>query len=206
MVGGTSWISLSVPDSGIGIPFDKLEHVFEEFSQVDESTSRDYDGRRLGLPISRRFCQMMGGDITMKSRAGEGSTFKIRLPLRVEADAQDAEPAVQVDEPPARLASRPTETKTVLVVDDTQALDLLGRTLEGAGMRVVAASDGCEVQRLARTLRPMALILDVKTLGMDGWEVLDRPKVDPEMRGIPVIIITMTDNRETGYVLGATES
>jgi CheY-like chemotaxis protein len=149
---------------------------------------------------------MMGGDITMKSRAGEGSTFTIRLPLRVETDAQDAEPAVQVGEPPARLASRPTETKTVLVVDDTQALDLLGRTLQGAGMRVVTASDGCEVQRLARTLRPMALILDVKTLGMDGWEVLDRPKVDPEMRGIPVIIITMTDNRETGYVLGATES
>jgi signal transduction histidine kinase len=82
--GGTDWIRLSVSDSGIGIPPEKLDHVFEEFSQADDSTTRNYGGTGLGLPISRRFCQMMGGDITVESTAGEGSTFTIRLPLEVE--------------------------------------------------------------------------------------------------------------------------
>ena len=71
-------------DSGIGIPPEKIDHVFEEFAQADESTTRDYGGTGLGLPISQRFCRMMGGDITVESTLGQGSTFTIRLPLRVE--------------------------------------------------------------------------------------------------------------------------
>ena len=77
------WIQMSVSDSGIGIPPEKINQVFDEFSQADESTTRDYGGTGLGLPISRRFCQMMGGDITVESRIGEGSTFMIRLPQEV---------------------------------------------------------------------------------------------------------------------------
>jgi signal transduction histidine kinase len=80
---GVDWIRISVSDSGIGIPPEKIDHVFEEFSQADETTTRDYGGTGLGLPISRRFCQMMGGDITLESTVGEGSTFIIRLPLEV---------------------------------------------------------------------------------------------------------------------------
>jgi len=80
---GVDWIRMSVSDSGIGIPPDKIDHVFDEFSQADETTTRDYGGTGLGLPISRRFCQMMGGDITVESAVGEGSTFIIRLPLEV---------------------------------------------------------------------------------------------------------------------------
>jgi len=80
---GVDWIRLSVSDSGIGIPPEKIEHVFDEFSQADESTTRNYGGTGLGLPISRRFCRMMGGDITVESTVGEGSTFTIRLPLQV---------------------------------------------------------------------------------------------------------------------------
>jgi len=80
---GMDWIRISVSDSGIGIPPEKIDHVFEEFSQADETTTRDYGGTGLGLPISRRFCQMMGGDITLESTVGEGSTFIIRLPLEV---------------------------------------------------------------------------------------------------------------------------
>ena len=206
LVDDTPWVHMSVSDSGIGIPPDKIESVFEEFSQADESTSRDYGGTGLGLPISRRFCQMMGGEITVKSRPGEGSTFTVRLPVRVETPAQEVEPAEQIGESPAEEAPRPTEVATVLVVDDdAQALELLGRTLQGAGLRVVTASDGRGVQRLARTLRPMAITLDVEMPGMDGWEVLAELKGDPETRDIPVIMITMTDDRETGYALGATE-
>ena len=80
---GVDWIWMSVSDSGIGIPPEKIDHVFEEFSQADETTTRDYGGTGLGLPISRRFCQIMGGDITLESVVGEGSTFMIRLPREV---------------------------------------------------------------------------------------------------------------------------
>ena len=80
-------------DSGIGIPPEKIDHVFDEFSQADESTTRDYDGTGLGLPISRRFCQMMGGDITVESVIGEGSTFMIRLPLEVVVSAESEDVA-----------------------------------------------------------------------------------------------------------------
>ncbi|MGB5298225.1 MAG: ATP-binding protein, partial [Thiogranum sp.] len=88
---GLDWIRMSVSDSGIGIPPEKIDHVFDEFSQADETTTRDYGGTGLGLPISRRFCQMMGGDITVESVVGEGSTFMIRLPLEVAEAAEESE-------------------------------------------------------------------------------------------------------------------
>jgi len=87
---GVDWIRMSVSDSGIGIPPDKIDHVFDEFSQADETTTRDYGGTGLGLPISRRFCQMMGGDITVESTVGKGSTFIIRLPLEVAEKSEAA--------------------------------------------------------------------------------------------------------------------
>ena len=90
-VDGVDWVRFSVSDSGIGIPPEKIDHVFEEFSQADVSTTRDYGGTGLGLPISRRFCQMMGGDITVESTVGEGSTFTIRLPVKVQEVTEDSE-------------------------------------------------------------------------------------------------------------------
>jgi signal transduction histidine kinase/CheY-like chemotaxis protein len=197
---GVSWVLMSVSDSGIGIPPEKLDHVFEEFSQADETTSRNFGGTGLGLPISRRFCQMMGGDILVESTPGEGSTFTIRLPLEVAPEETRAESA-QVAVVPVPGAER-----TVLVIDDDpNALDLIGRTLQGAGMRVVTASDGSEALRMARSLLPAAITLDVMMPGMDGWEVLQELKADPTTRDIPVIMVTMTDDRSLGYALGATE-
>ena len=198
---GVAWIRMSVSDSGIGIPPEKIDHVFNEFSQADETTTRDYGGTGLGLPISRRFCHMMGGDITLESRIGEGSTFTIRLPLEVEAEESDAE----VETVPV-VIPEPGEDQVVLVVDDDpNALDLLGRTLQEAGVRVVTASEGQEALNLARTLRPAAITLDVLMPGMDGWEVLRELKADQETQDIPVIMVTMTDDRALGYALGATE-
>ena len=92
---GVDWIRMSVSDSGIGIPPEKIDHVFDEFSQADETTTRDYGGTGLGLPISRRFCQMMGGDITLESTVGKGSTFTIRLPLEVTEAAEESEAAAE---------------------------------------------------------------------------------------------------------------
>jgi hypothetical protein len=194
---------MSVSDSGIGIPPEKIDHVFEEFSQADESTTRDYGGTGLGLPISRRFCQMMGGDITVESTPGAGSTFTIRLPLEVTEADEESEAAAET---PTAVIPEPGEERVVLVIDDDpNALDLLGRTLQGAGVRVVTASDGQEALKLARTLHPAAITLDVLMPGMDGWEVLRELKADAATRDIPVIMVTMTDDRELGYALGATE-
>jgi signal transduction histidine kinase len=92
---GVGWVRMAVSDSGIGIPPEKIDHVFEEFSQADESTTRDYGGTGLGLPISRRFCQLMGGDITVESTAGKGSTFTIRLPVEVEETTGESEGAAK---------------------------------------------------------------------------------------------------------------
>jgi signal transduction histidine kinase/DNA-binding response OmpR family regulator len=198
---GVERVRMAVTDSGIGIPPEKIDHVFEEFSQAEDSTSRNYGGTGLGLPISRRFCQMMGGDITVESTVGQGSTFTILLPLRVEEEGVEA----RAEAPPA-VTPEPDEERVVLVVDDDPtALDLLGRTLQGAGVRVVTASDGREALNLARTLRPAAITLDVMMPDMDGWEVLRELKADADTRDIPVVMVTMTDDRELGYALGATE-
>jgi signal transduction histidine kinase/DNA-binding response OmpR family regulator len=199
----SGWIELSVTDSGIGIPPDKIDQVFEEFSQADETTTRDYGGTGLGLPISRRFCQMMGGEIRVTSVVGQGSTFTISLPFEVLEAVEGATVESQV----ARVVvpELSGETLVLVVDDDPHALDLLRRTLQDAGVQVVTASDGVEALKLARTLHPAAITLDVLMPGMDGWGVLRELKADPETQDIPVIMVTMTSDRGLGYALGATE-
>jgi CheY-like chemotaxis protein/anti-sigma regulatory factor (Ser/Thr protein kinase) len=193
------WVCFEVSDTGIGIPPEKLEHIFGEFSQADDTTTRDFGGTGLGLAISRRFCRMMGGDITVRSRAGGGSSFTIRVPVQVELGAAAA----------ARGPGGPPDSAdaaAVLVVDDDpDALDLLSRTLQSAGIRVVTANAGAEALHVARRVRPRAITLDVVMPGMDGWAVLRELKLDPETREIPVFMVTMTDERNRGYALGATE-
>jgi signal transduction histidine kinase/DNA-binding response OmpR family regulator len=202
-VGGESWVHMSVSDSGIGIAADKIDHVFEEFSQADDSTTRNYGGTGLGLPISRRFCQMMGGDIRVTSTVGRGSTFTIELPLVVEEVRPDSAAST---ESPSPVTPMPGDEPVVLVIDDDpNALELLGRTLQGAGVRVVTAATGQAALDLARTLRPAAITLDVLMPNMDGWEVLRELKAGALTRDIPVIMVTMTDDRNLGYALGASE-
>jgi CheY-like chemotaxis protein len=197
------WVQFAVADRGIGIPPEKLETIFEEFSQADESTTRDFGGTGLGLAITKRFCQMMGGEIDVESTLGEGSTFTIRLPLRVALATLAQQEAERAAPTPA---AEPEGERTILVIDDdANALDLIGRTLQAAGFRVVTASDGQEALRLARTLRPSAITLDVIMPRMDGWQVLWALKHDPETRDIPVVMVTMTDERDMGAALGATE-
>jgi hypothetical protein len=198
---GASWIRIAVSDTGIGIPPEKIDHVFEEFSQAEDSTTRNFGGTGLGLAITQRFCQLMGGEVTLESRLGQGSTFTIRLPLEVSAENSKTAAVA-----PAAVSPKPDEERVVLVVDDDpNAVDLLARTLQGAGVRVVTASDGREALRLARSLRPAAITLDVMMPDMDGWQVLGELKADPSTREIPVIMVTMTDDRALGYALGATE-
>ena len=200
---GAEWITLSVSDTGIGIKEENLEAVFEEFSQADDSTTRDYGGTGLGLPISRRFCQMMGGDITVTSKIGKGTTFTIELPAQVDAP-ESATAATKPEKPePEEI---PSGTRPILVVDDDpDSRELLQRTLESEGFSVVTAATGEEGLELARELRPSLMTLDVLMPSMDGWSVLQEVKADPELQHIPVMMISIAGDKDLGYTLGAVE-
>jgi len=207
---GQDWRVFCVKDSGIGIPPEKLDHVFEEFAQADRSTTRNYGGTGLGLPISRRFSQMMGGDITVESEPGVGSTFSIRLPAKVDA-LEAARASVGIDarpeeEPDVGAPAAVEGVRPILVIDDDEdARELLRRTLEGDGYTVVTASSGDEGLALARRLEPMAITLDVMMPNMDGWAVLRALKADAALRSIPVIMVTIVNDQGMGYALDAAE-
>jgi CheY-like chemotaxis protein/anti-sigma regulatory factor (Ser/Thr protein kinase) len=200
---GAEWITLSVSDTGIGIKEDNLETVFEEFSQADDSTTRDYGGTGLGLPISRRFCQMMGGDITVTSKIGKGTTFTIELPARV--DAPESATAATKPEKPEPEGGPPGMRPVLVVDDDPDSRELLQRTLESEGFSVVTASTGEEGLELARELKPSLITLDVLMPSMDGWSVLQEVKADPELEHIPVMMISIAGDKDLGYTLGAVE-
>jgi CheY-like chemotaxis protein/anti-sigma regulatory factor (Ser/Thr protein kinase) len=198
---GQDWIVFRVSDTGIGMTPEQLAKLFEAFSQADAATTRRFGGTGLGLALSRRLCRMMGGDVTVESEAGRGSTFTIRLPVHV------AEPAEEEAAVPAAPVERPlTGVGTVLVIDDETAVrDLMQRFLTKEGFRVVTAPGGEEGLRRARELRPDAITLDVMMPGMDGWAVLSALKADPDVADIPVIMLTIVDDRNMGYALGAAD-
>jgi len=197
------WLKLSVSDTGIGIGEDKLDKVFEEFSQADDSTTRDYGGTGLGLPISRRFCQMMGGDIIVSSVLGKGATFTIELPTRI--DALEAARSAAKPERPVSKKTAPGMKPILVVDDDPDSRELLQRTLESDGFAVVTAATGEEGLELARKLKPSLMTLDVLMPTMDGWSVLQEVKADPELKDIPVMMISIAGDKDLGYTLGAVE-
>ncbi len=189
----------AVADTGIGIPPDKLESIFEEFSQAEDHTTRNYGGTGLGLAISRRFAQMMGGDISLESVVGEGSTFTLSLPASIEAATESEGEGTESIQPSAA-------THPVLVIDDNaDSRDVLRRTLEDDGHAVATAPGGEEGLALARELSPSLILLDVMMPGMDGWAVLRELKSDPALQGIPVAMVTVVDDERMAYSLGASE-
>jgi signal transduction histidine kinase/CheY-like chemotaxis protein len=197
--GEAEWIVFAVRDTGIGMTPEQVGRLFQEFTQADASTSRRYGGTGLGLALSRRLCRMMGGDITVESAPGAGSTFTARLPARV--GEPEAAPAA-----PAAAEPGPAPMATVLVIDDELAVrDLMQRFLAREGYRVLTAAGGEEGLRLARSARPDLVTLDVLMPGMDGWAVLAALKGDPATAEIPVVVLTILEERNLGYALGASD-
>ena len=196
-------VRIEVIDTGIGMTPEQVARLFQEFMQADASTTRRFGGTGLGLAISRRFCRMMGGDITVESEPGRGSTFSVVLPAEVLLETAHArtERAHEI----RAIETRPGGNLVLAVDDDPAARDLMARFLAREGFRAVTAADGTEAIRLARELRPSAITLDVMMPGMDGWDVLATLKGEPELADIPVIMLTIVDDKAHGYALGANE-
>ncbi|HVO43669.1 MAG TPA: response regulator [Aggregatilineales bacterium] len=199
---GGDWLVIKVSDTGIGMTPDQIDKLFQDFSQVDSSTTRKYGGTGLGLSISRRFVEMMGGDIAVQSAYGKGSTFTVRLPAAVARPKGEPEPRPTAPKP----ATVAPGASLVLVIDDEPIVrDLMTRRLGTEGFRVETAASGQEGLQRARELHPQVIILDVMMPGMDGWAVLTTLKADPELSPIPVVMMTMVTDRNLGFSLGASD-
>ena len=198
-----------VSDTGIGIPADKLEVVFEEFRQAEETTSRRFGGTGLGLSIARRYARLLGGDLTVESTLGEGSTFTLTLPLAIEA-ARAAPPlgAVVPFRRNGAVSRRPAPAgkgQRILVVEDSEpAIIQMTDVLQSAGYRVEAARDGKQaLARIAEEL-PDAIILDLMMPEVDGMQVVGELRRSPRTRDLPIVILTAKHvTREELQVLDA---
>ncbi len=192
-------VQLAVSDEGIGMSKAQQERIFAEFTQGDASTARRFGGTGLGLTLTRRFAEMMGGSVRVESTPGVGSTFFLQLPdlaIAPERGAQLMAEAAQAE---------PGERIVLAVDDDPDVIDLVSRILARDGFKVVAALDGDQAFALAERLKPVAILLDVVLPGMSGWEVLSRLKAHPKLSEIPVVMLTTIDDRTRGLSLGAHE-
>lgn len=200
-------IQIAISDTGIGMSEEQLGRLFQAFSQADASTTKKFGGTGLGLAITRHFCRLLGGDITVASQVGVGSSFTITLPDRADEPHQStALVEADLELPRTNSVDAAVNAVTVLVVDDDPAArDLLTTNLGREGYRTVQARSGDEALELARKLRPDAITLDVLMPKKDGWTVLGALKADPELCDIPVIMVTVAPDRGIGLSLGAAE-
>jgi signal transduction histidine kinase/CheY-like chemotaxis protein len=196
-------IEFSIVDTGIGMTAEQMGRLFQAFEQADASTTKKYGGTGLGLVLCRRFSQLMGGDVTVSSQPGVGSTFTVVLPM-TPPQTGSADPAAASATPVPGVAN--ASAPLVLVIDDDRAVhDLMTRFLVREGYRVQTAATGAEGLRLAAELRPAVITLDVMMPGLDGWSVLRRLKENPVTAGIPVVMVTIVDERNLGFSMGAVD-
>ena len=192
--------ALIVEDTGIGIPEEEQETIFEEFRQGEPEEHRGRGGTGLGLAIARKLVLALGGTISVESARGKGARFTILLPRDLPAEI--AAPSLEI---PA-LAVTPDGQKTVLIVDDDEGVrEFLAFELKTYGLRVLQAPDGRKGLEAARKEKPDAILLDVLMPNLDGWETLRTLKQLAETRSIPVVILSVVENRAFGISLGAVE-
>ena len=226
---GMTPVAIAVTDTGIGIPKDRLEAIFEAFQQAEAGTSRKYGGTGLGLALSRSICLLMGYDLIVESEEGKGSTFKIVLGQRAgrpvrepDVDTDTAATAQPVKARPASAGATevavagtggaatsgaPTlqDFKVLVVDDEKDSRVLIAHYLEEFGCEVVMASTGEEGLELARQHAPDIITLDLIMPGITGWEVLKKIKADPELRRIPVVVVSVLAGEGRGSLLGAVD-
>jgi signal transduction histidine kinase/CheY-like chemotaxis protein len=194
------WVVMEVIDTGIGMDEEQMARLFKPFAQADASTSSKFGGTGLGLAISKQFAQMMGGDITLRSAPSSGSIFTLRVPARVKP-ARSPYAIVEKEQKPA-----PAPKGRVLVIDDDESVHgVLTNMLTREGYSTRIARTGKEGLRIASEYHPDIVILDILMPGMDGWSVLAQLKAMPGMTDVPIILLTMLENKEMGFALGAAE-
>ncbi len=202
--GAEPLLEFSVTDSGIGMSPEQKDRLFQTFYQGDSSTTRKYGGTGLGLAITRRFVQMMGGEITVQSALGSGSTFRVRLPQRVSGHFNVDEAALISARSSAAIEAITPAPQAMLVIDDDpNVYDMMERILSREGLDVYGAATGKEGLALARKLKPVVIALDIMMPGMDGWSVLQAIRADAELKDTRVVIVSMLDERPLGMALGA---
>jgi signal transduction histidine kinase/DNA-binding response OmpR family regulator len=212
---GAERMNFIVKDTGIGMTQNQLNKVFVAFSQADASSTREYGGTGLGLTISRSFARLLGGDINVQSELGEGSTFTLSLPvsasevqtkssqlierLGADVDSRRGLPAQGA----VKRERRRHQSRALVVDDDPMACDIVKRYLgkDGYEVQCVASAEAAINAMHADT--PDVLLLDVMLSGMTGWQLLKYVKNQPELVHIPVIMLSMVDERKTAYTLGA---
>ncbi|TMV46236.1 PAS domain S-box protein [Paenibacillus mesophilus] len=199
---GRGGYAFRVQDTGIGMRPEQLEKLFQPFTQADASTTRKYGGTGLGLAISQRFSHLMGGDIRVESEFGTGTTFTCWLP--VTPDDHQGLPRPRLDDE-EQAADEARQVSILLIDDDASNRELMERYLVKTDWTLAYANSGAEGLRLAHKLRPKVICLDILMPGMDGWSVLTALKNDPGLMDIPVVIWSMTSDRQPGYSLGVTE-
>lgn len=198
-------IVFSVNDSGKGMSQEQLSKLFEPFYQVDSTIRREQGGTGLGLTITQALCELMGGAITVTSQEGKGSTFTVRLPGREGKVAPASDWSIDLRAATGG-AFNGVRGETVLVIDDEAGVrELMERFLTREGFVVRTASNSEEGLRLAREWRPSVITLDVMMPGVDGWATLAALKTDAATQDIPVVMLTIVDDRRRGFKLGASE-
>jgi len=209
---GREVVEFSVADTGKGMTPDQVARLFQRFYQADATTTREQGGTGLGLAITQSFNELLGGEpILVSSVQGAGSHFVVRLPAVAEPPGERKLPTRAT--PPELTATTAlpaalngTPGATILVIDDDPMVpELMARFLAKDGFRVVGCADGEEGFRLARASRPAAITLDVMMPGTDGWGVLAKLKADPVTCDIPVVMLTIVDDRGRGFALGAAD-
>ncbi|MDF1602599.1 GAF domain-containing hybrid sensor histidine kinase/response regulator [Nocardioides sp. YIM 152315] len=188
-------LDITVTDTGVGVPEDDRERIFESFQQGGRGSPRE-EGTGLGLTLSRRLVELLGGRMWLESEVGVGSTFGFSLP----AQRPPQEPGAETGAGPHAYVGH-----VVIVEDDRPSLDLFTAYLSAAALRVTPARDGPSGLEAVRRGRPDAVLLDIRLPGIDGWAVLEALQADPGTRDIPVIVVSIVDERSRGAALGAAD-
>lgn len=198
-------LRISVRDTGIGIPADALPRIFKEFQQADSGTTRQYGGTGLGLAISRNLAHLLGGDLTVESEPGKGSTFYLVIPIHYGSGptSHSDQKSAPVGESASPSLPHPAKRRILVIDDDPDAVYLLQENLNRQEYEILGASNGRAGLDLARSIQPHAILLDIVMPGADGWQVLHDLKADPATSPIPVVFLTIVDKKALGLQLGA---
>ncbi|MGE5056642.1 MAG: ATP-binding protein [Acidobacteriota bacterium] len=190
-------IAFQVSDTGIGIAAEDQERIFQEWTQVEGKLQKVAKGTGLGLPLSRKLAQLLGGDVSVSSEVGVGSVFTVKIPIQFHGDTEVSH------EPNAKPNLDATKLPVLVVEDNREALFIYEKYLKDSNFQVVPASSLRDARAAMRSMRPHAVLLDVLLQGEHSWEFLQDLKADPTTRDIPVYVVTVVDNRDKALALGA---